>query len=472
MDLSYRSNEVFNVENNITIDLPTGVTYSREVIKEDKSSPLKFPTWKSWAGLEGWCDTIEKKFNWSRNRAFIALMDPEKDCDWVSELSESQCDLIVESLRSPFKVTWNREKVKIWIKKYNQMIYLNQWLECPLDERFKPKSRKGFDLAITLSVRPTPFIIAWFNRLEAKDYHRYSHTDMWVLMILGRTSPKLSKLYDHIYGIDTTYFDNSEEFKEICNQIDLKYMKFSSKGEIKALLDAGVHPTTLVGKEFTKAEACQMVKTRSSYTLPELKSTKLRMYMSTLNIPVGWYEEIRSREVADWANSHVEKLDRTREIHGPAGAMQTMHYHQLLYKVTPGMLPQGPKTAWRKVIGSLEEVARLQIQEELGKNVELPQLKHPEMFDVERIKTSFELKKEGELMGHCVGGYVRSCLSKKSYIYHIGDVAPKGATLEVCYVQSKFTAQQMFIYKDKPADADLWEIANLLVASINRTKQK
>jgi len=145
----------------------------------------------------------------------------------------------------------------------------------------------------------------------------------------------------------------------------------------------------------------------------------------------------------------------------------------LLREITDDMLDQGEKTAFRKVIARLEEVARNKLEAQLGNNVSLPTLPKPAGFDdVVPLDTSHKLRDEGNVMNHCVGGYINACLSKVSYIYHIGEPAPKGATFEVCLDNDKYTVMQIYGYDDSPVDADLVNRANEFVAALNKLVNK
>jgi len=117
-------------------------------------------------------------------------------------------------------------------------------------------------------------------------------------------------------------------------------------------------------------------------------------------------------------------------------------------------------------MAALEETARRELEAQLGKNVPLPQLPKPRKPGLRPIRTSHELRDEGNAMGHCVGSYVQSCLQGTSYIYHAGKKAPAGATLEVCVIDGRAKMMQIRGYQNAQAPKGLYEKALECVESI------
>ena len=67
----------------------------------------------------------------------------------------------------------------------------------------------------------------------------------------------------------------------------------------------------------------------------------------------------------------------------------------------------------------------------LGASVDFPKQWVKNTNELKYIRNSEDLIKEGELMGHCVSSYVSACLRGTTQIYHYGEEAPGGVTVEV-----------------------------------------
>lgn len=183
------------------------------------------------------------------------------------------------------------------------------------------------------------------------------------------------------------------------------------------------------------------------FTERQLKRTLLRdeclidFWVIIDNFFPGWESKIKLSpwEVDDilvwaWALEHPKWVESSREVHGPGGQAGILHHHTLVSKMTSDMLPQGVKTSPRVVEAALERVAQEEIDKLLRENEPLPEigLSKPLPEGVVQITTTWGLKSEGNVMNHCVGGYIKACQNKRSFIFHVDDGTDLGATVEVC----------------------------------------
>jgi len=177
--------------------------------------------------------------------------------------------------------------------------------------------------------------------------------------------------------------------------------------------------------------------------------------------------------IVDWVMNHLDRFNRSREVHGPAGSTRIIYYRELIRYIRPEDITNGVKTSWKKVMSSINDEARKRALAEMGENVSLKRLHVPNFIaknKVHQITTSDGLIKEGRLMNHCVASYVEPCVTGESYIFHIGDEAPKGATAEVCFKNGEYVLQQIFGVDDSAANEEDVKVARALVYALNANK--
>ena len=141
--------------------------------------------------------------------------------------------------------------------------------------------------------------------------------------------------------------------------------------------------------------------------------------------------EAPSLDVWAWCQNHIEWTNKSREIYGPGGRSFLLHNHQLIREMDDSMLVRGLKTSPSYIEEVLEEKTKLLIEEQSKSVKDLPVLDVQLPPLVRQLTNGMDLVEEGKRMNHCVGGYVKSCLNKESYIFHINDGSDYGATAEI-----------------------------------------
>lgn len=140
------------------------------------------------------------------------------------------------------------------------------------------------------------------------------------------------------------------------------------------------------------------------------------------------------RPVVEWVIRHMNSRAMTKErpVHLPEGVTAGYRYIDMVDEVREEDLVNGVNTAPDRVMRAAKERRELVIRAAY-ENVEFPEKGVPYRNDdkLRWLKTSNSLKKEGEEMKHCVGSYVSACIDKKCWIYHFGDPAPQGVTVEI-----------------------------------------
>ena len=160
----------------------------------------------------------------------------------------------------------------------------------------------------------------------------------------------------------------------------------------------------------------------------------------------------KSVDVARWFRKHKDSryINRTRTVYGPAGTRAEFTLLSKLDEITDEDLVNGLKTAPEVAFRAAAERAERQAALSMGKDVPLAKcpLGDPPDGFVIQILSSEKLKEEGKIMNHCVGGYVNAAAQGRTFIYHYGDKAPSGATVEIYEKGGRFVVGQMFGYGD------------------------
>lgn len=462
---------------NEMVEICLGVRVEKRLVKT-----LQFPKYNSWAGFNGWQETIVKELGLSNVQAYIALLNPTEDYDWVLSTPDWLLEQLCRAVTPFNKEQIVPEAVTYWLQYGAEKLcsFRDMLTHSVLLTECRPVNSAEF--------RKARYLVCgnwWYGPLavhkfplwrEIKGMQR-SPEELCCFGLYGVISPKRVELitrmvYNSHRPGDRRLLLNwvpSESEKSLLDKIEeINPLYFDGEQSLKAVRRLGMKFEV---PGLTKKESARFIEENSDSSWMSVNNTQkiLNWYSeSVLDIPEAWIWEIRSFEVARWAARHLNQLSKSRIIYGPGGVQQTMHYHQLLREVAPEMLVNGPKTAWRSVMEALEQRAADRIKADLGENVALPQIKHAPVIGTTPIKTSYALRDEGELMSHCVGGYVRACLSGRSYIYHIGKMAPAGVTVEVIPSDNDFKVTQVFGYKDRVATEAEWQMANKLLAVINK----
>jgi len=440
----------------------------------------KYPNYTSWNGFNRWTETIREHFEISKPKAKMALMINQNHFDWVLKIKDEVLEKVISKLHSfdylPHANTI--EFVTKLINKYNNLRLPHDFEAAARLLKFNLYApKRKIDLAfkiVNIGVNINNKAVHNFNVF----WNRFNFIKLVTLMVCGYLTPKTIEVFNWCRKYHKTlrgailHLDKLNTITQNkVNKLNLKYFKPIDIYciTLDELVKGGLKLRELL-PELTKKEASQYFELyKHEAFVPRLSDIIKIKYP---NIPEHWLQYIKSLEVAAWANRKIDQLSKTRTIYGPGGQQATLHYHMLLREVTDDMLDQGEKTAFRKVIACLEEAARNKIEAQLGKNVKLPTLPKPAGFDdIIPIDTSHKLRDEGNIMNHCVGGYIIACLNKVSYIYHIGESAPKGATFEVCLKNNKYIIAQIYGYGNSTVEVRLIQQAEAFVNELNKMKE-
>lgn len=451
LDYVYKHGKVQFI-NNINME---GIT-----ITTVNNKNVQSPKYCSWAGYNSWCETISDNFKLTQKQIRIALLQPEKDIDWVMKYDVSKLGIIHpfmdEDLDQSFAIEYITNDWNVLISYKIACAYKN------ILRVLNPKTKEEFNKFKYLGNESE--YLKLFSQLKQKQ--KLNRWEIAVFGCIGVYNKKIVRIAKILTDNNIDYVNENftVDILKKWKVIDPDYLKPTIKG----LLNSGIKATELI-PEFSKKEANELLILFLKNDINNFtKKQALHKYMAMkTEIPIAWYFEIETKKVADWTNRHIKKLSGSRVIYGPGGESQTLHYHQLLTKITDDMVPS-IKTSWDRVINEIQKIAQEQIEAELGHDKPLPQLKKVRIDKVYPITSSKILKDEGENMNHCVGGYIKACLQKKSYIYHVGAPAPKGATVEICNKNSKFEAVQSWGYSNKTPNNEDKVFIKKLVNALNK----
>jgi len=203
------------------------------------------------------------------------------------------------------------------------------------------------------------------------------------------------------------------------------------------------------------------------------------------NIDVTWTQYIKPHSgspmfltnLVRFILKHKAKFSKKRTLYGPNNQRIEMHYHNLIRFITPSILPDHKK-GWDSVMGDIEE----QQKEELKSRCKDPNEKvKPFPFKttevIKQLTTVGDFLVEGEVMDHCVLGYVDRA-KMNTFIFHVGAPAPFGATAEVYDDGQKLVVAQVRGYKNDNGSYDCCstrehreeDLINSYINSINEKK--
>lgn len=149
-------------------------------------------------------------------------------------------------------------------------------------------------------------------------------------------------------------------------------------------------------------------------------------------LPSNWESWIMVKWLKDKIASAWITMSKPRAVFGPAGLQREFIYMEILDEIGPADLVNGIKTKPDKVFESAAKRKEAELRKEMGENVRLPKAPWKDTKAVKQIVHSNELIREGEIMDNCVRGYFRACISKRTYIFHVGTGRREtGATMEV-----------------------------------------
>ena len=138
--------------------------------------------------------------------------------------------------------------------------------------------------------------------------------------------------------------------------------------------------------------------------------------------------------VARWVkrNENSSFLNKPIPVHGPGGLNEEIVMMSRIDEIKIVDLTKGIKTSPKRAFENLEARLVTEKQEGITFN-EFPEPYWETPKGYIRLKDTNELVEEGERMKHCVGTllYRRACTQGTSVIYHYGDSAPNGITIEI-----------------------------------------
>lgn len=396
-----------------------------------KNAKQQFPKYNSWLGLEGWRETIMKKLGWTIEQANACLIQPDRSVDLI--LNASQEDLEEIYRCNPFTIYTDTEVnlVERWLTvwKKRRFTFYTYAVNSGNIEKWNPQCYRDYKRMCLTNNHPLTFYVG----KRTDDEYR-------CLGKFGFISPFFTKYQDIIEIFKTTVSEEIfDKIRFLCVQKDLDFNNLSLQETVKnGLTHKDLFPS------LTKSERAFMWENYSHLSI-------ITLYNQFIDLVLGKYiwdtnirDYIRDNKsfgnmsekimLSKWCKRNIEKLNSSREVHGPAGQTAMLHYNQLIRHMTPEMFTNGEKTAWRRVTESLQEVVKKQLEAQLGNEVsfDIPEKfkKAVKGLKAKIISHSSSLKLEGEIMEHCVAGYINTCIASSSVIVHIGDAAPNGSTAE------------------------------------------
>lgn len=424
------------------ITYPNNITVEFELPLEEK-----IPEYNSWDGFNKWIETISIRLGITKNQAYIQLLDPKTDLRWIEMYSDEETQDFVERI-TPFNCSNPLQILDVWFyKNYrNKKFSISSvFYDADIIQKYLPQTKRDLInikkmLQFTIYCNDDNVISENIKKYNLLKLNKKSENELFSVAFLGVINNKFVKLLNKCdYMQNFTELSNA---KQIINEIDDNY--FNGQINFINLFRAGVKLQTLFSKyNLTKAQcidALNLYGDSKKLTFQNIANIK------GYELPDHWFRYINSSEVLDWANSKKDQLLKSREIHGPTGQSVTFYYHTLLEYITPDMLNQGPKTAWRKIMKELEEIQQKKIEDSLGEYVEFkidPNITKvcKDIKEVKILKDNFSLRTEGNIMQHCVAGYVHSCITGKSTILHI-EIENKSSTAEIGLKDNQYNVFQ------------------------------
>lgn len=434
-------------------------------IKEEHTRRRFFPDYKSWRGHDGWVETVIKHFDITYGQARIAMLNPRDDFDWVLKLSEDEVRLILGEV-TPFNYAYfNSDIWKFWSEKISKTnIHFRRFvMNAERMMRWNSRSYGHFKAQLATDNHPLLDHIKWWemNGSELDSIKRF--------------------------GFASKYLDGiPEECPDplLIHRVSSREKKPGYELTLKDMVNFGITHQQLL-PEYTKAERARLWK-----DWPDEKMAVFHTFSFYLKIMgvdgqvfnhcleshkshpgLSWDEW---RIFAKWIIRKKEKLNKTRVVHGPAGQSATIYYRELVRHISPKMLVKGEKTSWETVQDQIQAEIQRRINEQLGVDQPFPVNKYLETVlkkfpNAKTVKTTHALKYEGEIMDHCVGGYIHSVMNQQTYILHLGLEAPDGATLEISPDgNGVWKKHQCFAYHDATPIPSLMEMADKIVVELNK----
>jgi hypothetical protein len=436
------------------------------------------PSWRSWDGFLGWRDTISEHLVCSKKVAEAMLLFPQfQDLIWKHKTEKWINNLSVQDFE-PFgpiadaDVSWVNLCLRaqncpfvfgsVWIN-YNFHKYAHIWY--PQNLRELSYFRRIFDKVTPLRCGSEKI----FRAMKTFGI-RLSEDDMCSHLVVGYINLKVKKIITTAPAVAALIVKH----RSIINKIDLDYIK-RDPVKLKDWLTLGI-PLRVMYPGLTKKEVSTFISANlDSWESPGVTSSVIRFLNRSrgYKLPEPWIQYIKSPLQLDWAYRHRAQLEKTKNVHTPEGRIITVHQHEYLRDIKDAILVNGPKTAWRRVMDAIKEAIQRKIHDMVKEEKPVAYLTPlPEGFDdITFIDTNRKIVEEGEVMNHCVGAYVSLAEEGKSFIFHMGDKAPDGATFEVTPVSKGiYKVNQMYAYGNTDVGEDTRYRAKKFVKALKGSK--
>lgn len=405
---------------------------------------IKFPSFRSNAGFEGWVTTLVRETSLTEDQAMVCLLSQrnhshcDADIAWVLEVPQAPLEEM--SNYGPFSSKQLGDENKWWYKevrpkgiRYFHVADNRDLLNLPgigrkefykarelglwLDEVEKLRSVRNdwhvceehqiLSYLTGIKKRISKILLGFRGRLnsslnlfkEVEGVLQFMDMEKWNGGADFRSVTSCMEEPWKVLGLPHSYMWKNllKEYGEwpcrlavrevvtLLEQIPregLRYWKGTS--EIGDLRRAGVKLTDHRRlSSLTNREKVRLLDSMSTKKVEELERIPIRTIIGVRypDAPIWVGQYSCSMLVADWAMRHLAQLSKEREIFIPGGERVTFHYHTLLTNITNDMLVNGPKTAWRRVEALLKEEQMRKLAADYKVDKALPVVDFPsEMF--------------------------------------------------------------------------------------------
>lgn len=178
-----------------------------------------------------------------------------------------------------------------------------------------------------------------------------------------------------------------------------------------------------------------------------------RNILPEVNIPSTW----DSWKLVEWAIDKFKKcpaqMNKIRVIHGPAGREITFTYRGELDRLRGEDLINGIKTKPEKAFEAAAERIKRSANKKFS-NAPIWRNNLKKVGSIRQLLTPGDIVAEGDAMKHCCGTYVTACQKGVTSLWHVGDKAPLGATIEV---SREGNIHQVMAMENAYPESFIWE---------------
>lgn len=301
---------------------------------------------------------------------------------------------------------------------------------------------------------------------------------------------------------------------DLVDKIQWDYLDKDNPNKWPNLIKAGIKPVELFNGFLTAGEAHKYLQHMAEKG--KLEYAHLRSILSIVGWLHGWSDEEveeekeqensvffasvpptieydqnpalfrQARIQYDWLIAKEEFLGKTHKVQQAGGIVVNVansSHLDLLPRLVErdgfaNVFPQGAKTSGEDVVNKLRAFHQVEAEERLRQQLRdkpdqpFPKWELPLHPRIKQIKSSHELIKEGNLMSHCVGGYVDKCLRGQTFIFHCGPDAPFGSTVEAKEENGQLQVFQNYGFKNSIANPECQAIVKEWRAMFAPKEQK